>query len=172
MSNPRSGIQWLIKTQGGKQIGPYGTDAVLRLISEGAFAGLEEIKRYPDGKWNPISKQADFYDKLLEALEEVNKAPKNSKNKKPAEFVFDKVEKIDEPAKLEKYENETVIVRPPEEKTEILPEILKLTWLEDDYSIRKDVTPENFKDLKTIEKCTNSIPPRAGSELFINFLSK
>lgn len=39
-----------------------------------------------------------------------------------------------------------------EEKTEILPKILKLTWLEDDYSIRKDVTPENFKDLKTIEK--------------------
>lgn len=39
-----------------------------------------------------------------------------------------------------------------EEKTETLPEIVKLTWLEEDYSIRKDITPENFKDLKTIEK--------------------
>ena len=39
-----------------------------------------------------------------------------------------------------------------EEKTEILPEIVKLTWLEEDYSIRKDIAPENFKDLKTIEK--------------------
>lgn len=29
-----------------------------------------------------------------------------------------------------------------------------------------------YFDLKTIEKCTNSIPPRAGNELFINFLSK
>lgn len=38
------------------------------------------------------------------------------------------------------------------EKTETLPETVKLTWLEEDYSIRKDVTPENFKDLKTIEK--------------------
>ncbi|MCX8531062.1 type II CRISPR RNA-guided endonuclease Cas9 [Chryseobacterium luquanense] len=39
-----------------------------------------------------------------------------------------------------------------EEKTETLPETVKLTWLEENYSIRKDVTPENFKDLKTIEK--------------------
>ena len=152
MSNPRSGIQWLIKTQGGKQIGPYGTDAVLRLISEGAFAGLEEIKRYPDGKWNPISKQADFYDKLLEALEEVNKAPKNSKNKKPAEFVFDKVEKIDEPAKLEKYENETVIVRPPEEKTEILRKHT-ITESANPNSLGPVIDLKKIKDLKK-EKTT------------------
>ncbi len=29
-----------------------------------------------------------------------------------------------------------------------------------------------YFDIKTIEKCTNSIPPRTGNELFINFLSK
>ena len=39
-----------------------------------------------------------------------------------------------------------------EEKTEILPETIKLTWLEEDYSIRKDITPENFKDIKVIAK--------------------
>lgn len=39
-----------------------------------------------------------------------------------------------------------------EEKTEVLPETVKLTWLEEDYSIRKDITPENFKDVKIIEK--------------------
>lgn len=39
-----------------------------------------------------------------------------------------------------------------EEKTETLPEAVKLTWLEEDYSIRKDITPENFKDVKIIEK--------------------
>ncbi|MBK0381838.1 type II CRISPR RNA-guided endonuclease Cas9 [Pedobacter sp. SD-b] len=38
------------------------------------------------------------------------------------------------------------------EKTVELPEKVKLTWLEDDFSIRKDITPENFKDLKSIEK--------------------
>lgn len=38
------------------------------------------------------------------------------------------------------------------EKTEVLPEKVKLIWLEEDYSIRKDITPENFKDEKSIEK--------------------
>lgn len=33
-----------------------------------------------------------------------------------------------------------------------VPETVKLVWLEEDYSIRKDVTPENFKDEKSIEK--------------------
>lgn len=40
-------------------------------------------------------------------------------------------------------------------KTEILPEKIKLMWLEDDYNIRKDVTPDNFKDIKSIEKVTD-----------------
>jgi CRISPR-associated endonuclease Csn1 len=39
-----------------------------------------------------------------------------------------------------------------EEQTILLPESVKLTWFEEDYSIRKDVTPENFKDEKTIQK--------------------
>src|SRR5690606_12757977 len=33
-----------------------------------------------------------------------------------------------------------------------VPETVKLVWLEEDYSIRKDVTPDNFKDEKSIEK--------------------
>lgn len=39
-----------------------------------------------------------------------------------------------------------------EEKSEVLPEKVKLNWLESDYSIRKDVNPDNFKDQKAIEK--------------------
>lgn len=39
-----------------------------------------------------------------------------------------------------------------EAKSEVLPGTVKLTWLESDYSIRKDVTPENFKDIKVIDK--------------------
>lgn len=37
-------------------------------------------------------------------------------------------------------------------KTLTVPEIVKLTWLEEDYSIRKDITPLNFKDIKVIDK--------------------
>ncbi len=39
-----------------------------------------------------------------------------------------------------------------DDKTETIPEAVNLTWLEEDFSIRKDVTPENFKNEKTIEK--------------------
>src|SRR5690606_12671220 len=39
-----------------------------------------------------------------------------------------------------------------ENKTIILPETVKLVWLSEDYSIRKEVNPDNFKDEKLIEK--------------------
>lgn len=39
-----------------------------------------------------------------------------------------------------------------EAKTEKLPETVKLVWLTETYSIRKDINPDNFKDEKTIEK--------------------
>ncbi|MCW3120841.1 MAG: CRISPR-associated protein Cas9 [Flavipsychrobacter sp.] len=39
-----------------------------------------------------------------------------------------------------------------EAKTQSVPEKVKLSWLEDDYTIRKDVTPDNFKDVKSLEK--------------------
>lgn len=37
-------------------------------------------------------------------------------------------------------------------KTNILPEKVKLVWLETNFSIRKDVTPDNFKNEKLIDK--------------------
>lgn len=39
-----------------------------------------------------------------------------------------------------------------EEQSECMPESIKLTWLEEDYSIRKNITPGNFKDEKSIDK--------------------
>jgi CRISPR-associated endonuclease Csn1 len=38
------------------------------------------------------------------------------------------------------------------EKTTVLPEKVKLVWLEEKYTIRKDVSPDNFKDTKSIDK--------------------
>ena len=39
-----------------------------------------------------------------------------------------------------------------EAKTKTLPEKVNITYLEEDFSIRKDISPDNFKDLKSIEK--------------------
>ena len=38
------------------------------------------------------------------------------------------------------------------EKTKVVPEKVKVVWLEEQYTIRKDITPDNFKDFKNIEK--------------------
>ena len=46
------------------------------------------------------------------------------------------------------------------EKKSIMPELVKLVWLEEDYSIRKSVTPDNFKDSKSIEKIIDPIVRR------------
>lgn len=46
-------------------------------------------------------------------------------------------------------------------RTETIPEKVKLIWLEESYSIRKDITPENFKDIKTIEKILDSAVKKA-----------
>ena len=37
-----------------------------------------------------------------------------------------------------------------------VPEKVKIVWLEDNYTIRKDITPDNFKDLKSIAKVMDS----------------
>ena len=34
----------------------------------------------------------------------------------------------------------------------VVPEKVKTVWFEDNYTIRKDITPDNFKDLKSIDK--------------------
>ncbi|WP_396177379.1 type II CRISPR RNA-guided endonuclease Cas9 [Flavobacterium sp.] len=38
----------------------------------------------------------------------------------------------------------------------VVPEKVKIVWFEDNYTIRKDITPDNFKDLKSIAKVIDS----------------
>ncbi|GIL17253.1 MAG: hypothetical protein BroJett040_10040 [Oligoflexia bacterium] len=60
----------MIQIEGGRQVGPLSTADVLRRISEGLVGGEEKIKKLPDGKWTLISREPQFYDSLLAALEE------------------------------------------------------------------------------------------------------
>ena len=64
-----SADQWLIRNENEQVKGPYSTDAVSKMILEGIFSGLEDISAYPDGEWKPLSKQPEFYEVLLESLE-------------------------------------------------------------------------------------------------------
>lgn len=38
------------------------------------------------------------------------------------------------------------------EKTKSIPEKVKLVWLEEDFSVRKDINPDNFKNEKSLDK--------------------
>ena len=75
-------VQWDIRRKNGSELGPYSTEAVLKLIKDGELLGTEFIRQHPHGKWQLISRQADFYDRLLEALENNVKPPPQS-NKAP-----------------------------------------------------------------------------------------
>jgi tetratricopeptide (TPR) repeat protein len=90
--------QWMIKSENEQVKGPYSTDAVSKMILEGIFSGQEEISGYPDGDWRPISKQSEFYEVLLESLE--NPVERDEKNavKMDAETVIRVAPKLDLPA--------------------------------------------------------------------------
>lgn len=81
-------VTWVVKTQNGQIKGPYSTEAILRMIGEGVFSGQEYISKMPDGKWTLISKEPDFYDKLLEALEGVVQVDPDKSAKMEAETVI------------------------------------------------------------------------------------
>lgn len=70
-------VQWLIKTEAGQQLGPYPTKTVMKLIADGDLKGLEQIRKYPDGLWIAISREPEFYDRILDVLENKNSAPED-----------------------------------------------------------------------------------------------
>ena len=61
--------QWVIKLQTDQVKGPYSTEALSKMIITGAFSGNEEVCSYPEGEWKQLAKQPEFYDALLESLE-------------------------------------------------------------------------------------------------------
>jgi tetratricopeptide (TPR) repeat protein len=68
-------ITWIIKNQRGQIKGPYTTIEILDFISGGTFTGEEQISKYPGGEWTTISKEPEFYEKILETLENQLKDP-------------------------------------------------------------------------------------------------
>lgn len=61
--------KWIIKTPGGRVLGPFPTDEVLAKIRRGEFVGEEQISLFPNTDWFPISSAPEFYDQLLASLE-------------------------------------------------------------------------------------------------------
>lgn len=80
--------QWLIKLETEQVRGPYSTEAVIKMILEGIFTGQENIAHYPNGDWRAISKQPEFYEALLESLENPQERDEKKAQKIEAETVI------------------------------------------------------------------------------------
>lgn len=63
-------VQWLIRNKKGEVHGPITTVEVIRKIRSGLYYGEEFISRFPDGRWFPISYDENFFNVLLEVLEQ------------------------------------------------------------------------------------------------------
>lgn len=86
-SNSTTG-QWLIKSDSDQVRGPYSTEAVNKMILEGICSGQEEIAVYPSGEWVAIVKQSEFYEALLESLENPVERDEKKTQKIEAETVI------------------------------------------------------------------------------------
>lgn len=63
-------VQWLIRNKNGEVDGPFTTVEVIRKIRSGIYGGDEYLSRYPSGRWYPISYDQNFFNILLEVLEQ------------------------------------------------------------------------------------------------------
>jgi tetratricopeptide (TPR) repeat protein len=115
-SKPR--VQWVLKSNYGEEIGPYTTDALIRLISSGSLQGDEKIRRFPHGRWIDISKQSEFYDSLLKVLEDSVKADPRAKRRLSTTQTVPSYEQRDEDTQGPKVDIPAVIEEKIEEKAE------------------------------------------------------
>ena len=79
---------WLIKLESEQVKGPFTTEAICKMILEGIYSGQEYVARYPEGDWRPVSKQAEFYETLLESLENPIERDEKQAQKMDAETVI------------------------------------------------------------------------------------
>lgn len=101
--------QWVLKFETEQVKGPYSTDAVRKMILNGTFSGNEQICAYPEGEWASLTKQPEFYEALLESLENPVEVDQKKSQKMEAETVIQPAAKSsfpelkkEEPVALEK----------------------------------------------------------------------
>ncbi len=107
--------KWLVRLESGEIKGPYNTEVVRKMILEGFFSGLEEIASYPEGDWKPLSKQIEFYESLIESLEN----PVERDDKKTQKMEADTVVRTSPIAKYTKSTDEDTTIENDDEFTQL-----------------------------------------------------
>lgn len=129
---------WVIRIGPDQVKGPYSTDAVIKMITSGAFAGTEEICGYPEGSWTALTKQPEFYEALLESLENPVEVDQKKAQKMEAETVISKVETKEVKNLTSEQENNNQL-------SEQLKSLLDLNKNE----VLKEKKPKKIQDLST-----------------------
>lgn len=110
-SSKSTGDSWLVRVESQEVKGPYSTEAINKMILEGIFSGQEEIAKYPEGDWKILNKQTEFYESLIESLENPVERDEKKAQKMEAETVI-------RPSMTEKYTRELENEEPTEEDEE------------------------------------------------------
>ncbi|MDZ4662927.1 MAG: tetratricopeptide repeat protein [Pseudomonadota bacterium] len=117
--------RWMVKDKTGRIVGPLTTVQVLDLISQLILSGEEMVARHPNGEWISISKEAEFYDRLLEVLSSGASTDDDpdTKGPNPVEPQFE----LDHPgfAVTEAAPTEKIISGPSEKNPESDPTVLQ-----------------------------------------------
>jgi tetratricopeptide (TPR) repeat protein len=149
--------QWVVRLESEQVKGPYSTEAIIKMITAGVFSGSEEICAYPEGEWNALTKQPEFYDALIESLENPVEVDIKKAQKMEAETIIRVTPKKEEiPADI-KYELPAAIKKILEEEREALlreeknknERRIKSANSQLDIRNRNPLTIENPKELQS-----------------------
>lgn len=69
MSSNHFNDQWLIRDENGQVKGPFPTEIIQKMIIDGKLTGQEKIAQHPHGLWRALEKQEEFFEAILESLE-------------------------------------------------------------------------------------------------------
>ncbi len=118
-------VQWLIRKQNGEIDGPMTTVDVIRKIRSGSYMGEEFLSRYPSGRWYPISYDQNFFNILLEVLEQ-DLLDKPSPKKEERDEVTQRIASIKkdfEAAQTQKIELGAAVFEDLDAKTPVVIEV-------------------------------------------------
>lgn len=97
--------------ENGQIKGPFPSESISKMIVEGILSGQEEVAQHPSAEWRPLSKVHEFYEALLESLENPTERDEKKALKMDAETQIQAAAPVDTP------------VETPVDDVEAIPEL-------------------------------------------------
>ena len=95
------GKKWIVKDVLEHVSGPYETDEILSQIENGTLTGDEYISSYPEGSWQQISTEPEFFDHMLAALTSSPRPKRKKAEEEPSVLIDPTVQLEDDESSKE-----------------------------------------------------------------------